>query len=273
MESIILFLAFGAAGAGTWTVGRWVRARAAAMPRRTPREAAREALGRVGGAVPLVGRSSFEHWDERLLVAGQPAGITPVEFLGLKALGGVLLGALSLGWGIAWVIPAVVVGWFAPDLWIHDRIRAQRAEMLRGLPGFIDMVALAVAAGLDFNQAIARVLAHSRPGLLTFQFRQMFHEINLGSTRRQALEALARRVDVRELSIFTGALIQSDRIGTPLGDTLTTQAALMRDSRLRRAEKLGQEAPYKLLVPVVLFVFPATFIVLLGPVVLQLLNL
>jgi tight adherence protein C len=152
-----------------------------------------------------------------------------------------------------------------PALWLRDRAAARRAAILRALPYDVDLLTLAVEAGLDFAAALAKVVERGRKGPLEAELSIALKELKLGKTREEALRGLAFRVEVPAVTGFAQALLQADRMGTPLGNVLRTLSSQMRIERAQRAEKLANEAPVKLLFPLLAFIFPTLFLMLFGP--------
>jgi tight adherence protein C len=152
---------------------------------------------------------------------------------------------------------------------LHDRVRARHQAISRALPYGLDLLTLSVEAGLDFAAALAQVVEKGRSGPLADELSLVLKELKLGKTREEALRNLARRVDLPALNSFVQALVHADRMGTPLGRVLRILSTQLRVERTHRAEKLANEAPVKLLLPLVLFIFPTLFLMLFGPLLHQ----
>ncbi|MBD0349196.1 MAG: type II secretion system F family protein, partial [Thermoleophilia bacterium] len=224
-------------------------------------------------ALRLNPRSSREAIALKLLGAGLNRRLSPSGYLALKAgfgIGGVLLGVLvgaSTGRaGLALLLAPLFafVGFRGPD-YVVSMIARRRREAIRAeLPDALDLLAVSVEAGLGFDAAIAKLNEHM-DGPLSEEFGLTLNEMRIGEGRSDALKRLSERVDAPELSSFTRAIVQADQLGTSLGRILRVQAA---DTRLRRqaaAEEKAMKAPIKMLFPTVLFIFPAMFLVILGP--------
>jgi tight adherence protein C len=217
-------------------------------------------------------------WAEhRLRSAAYPEGVTADELLGLIALGacvGVLFGLvlnLRLQFGPV-ILLTLVFGIYLPVLWVRGRIRRRQEDIRRSLPYALDLLTLSVEAGLDFTQAMTRIVKKLGAGPLAAELGQTVRDIHLGRTRVQALRDLSRRVDLSELNSIAGALIQADELGSSLGPILRIQADQLRIRRSQAAEKLAMEAPVKILLPLILFIFPTIFIMIFGPIALKLLR-
>ena len=141
--------------------------------------------------------------------------------------------------------------------------------MVRALPYNLDLLTLSVEAGLDFAAALGKVVDKGRKGPLCDELSITLKELRLGKTRDEALRNLAARVELQSLTGFVQALVQADRMGTPLGKILRILSTQMRVERTQRAEKLANEAPVKLLVPLIGCIFPTIFLMLFGPIAYQ----
>ncbi len=214
----------------------------------------------------------------QLTRAGEPHMLTPEEFVAFQELGAIafLLMALfftvAVAMSILWWPFFVLLGFFMPWIWLRDRVTVRIQLITRALPFDIDLLTLAVGAGLDFTAAIGKVVEKGRDGPLEEEFSLMLRTLKLGKTREEALKAMAERVGLQSLTSFVGALVQADQMGTSLGKILRIQSTQLRHERTQRAEKLANEAPVKLLFPLLAFIFPTVFLILFGPIVYQALN-
>ena len=217
-------------------------------------------------------RTSMESISLKLLGAGLGRRVSPTGFLAAKgslAGGGLLLGTMfssmaGSATGLFFTFVLAFAGFFAPDYFVSMKARSRRERIKADLPDALDLLAVSVEAGLGFDGAIAKLTEHME-GPLAEEFGLTLGEMRIGESRQDALKRLSDRADTPELSSFTRAIIQADQLGTSLGRILRVQAA---DSRLRRqaaAEERAMKAPIKMLFPTVLFIFPAIFLVILGP--------
>jgi tight adherence protein C len=219
---------------------------------------------------------SLERTQLRLMAAGM-GGVSPRAFLaakGLLAAGGLVLGVLL------WVVTGGMTGFFLllalvaggyvfPGYFVGGRARKRRDEMQRSLPDALDLLAVTVEAGLGFDAAIMKLTEHMR-GPLIDEFAIALGETRVGQSRHDALTKMAVRVDAPEVAAFVRAIIQADQLGTALAKTLRVQAVDARLKRQASAEERAMKAPIKMLFPTVLFIFPAMFIVILGPAMINL---
>lgn len=157
----------------------------------------------------------------------------------------------------------------APGLWLRRVLKKRHAEIFRDLPFVLDLLTLSVEAGMDFVGALQRNCAGRRMSPLNEELLRVICEVQLGRTRKEALSAMAERVGQSDLKAFAAALIQAEELGVAIGPVLRIQSEQMRSRRFDRAEKCANEAPVKMLFPLMLCIFPAVFIVLLGPVLMQ----
>lgn len=188
----------------------------------------------------------------------------------LIVLAGVLAGA-DPARIVVWIVLAAVVGFFVPDLTIARRADARQAQIRRDLPETLDLLAIAVQAGLGLEAAI-ELVTRRIPGPLGDEVHRMLQEIQLGASRREALHALRERTAVSELSAFALALAQADELGTPLAEVLRAQASEMRMLRRQRAREQAAKTPVKLLFPLLIGIFPAMFVVIVGPAVISIVE-
>ena len=214
----------------------------------------------------------------RLLdVAGNPVGMTVERLLGFKGAGllvGGLLGMLYGGVSLKGVLVGAIggaLGFVVPDLLIYN-MGAKRQEVLRrGLADALDMLTVCVEAGQGFDASILHV-ARSIEGPVAGEFARVLAEIQIGKSRGEAFASLASRTKVAEIRTFVTALVQADRLGLPIGNVLREQSKQMRLIRRQRAEEKAQKVPIKILFPMLLCIFPALFIVIIGPGAIRMIN-
>ena len=223
-------------------------------------------------------KTTVEGVSTRLLAAGLGRTISPTAFLAFKsglALVGIFLGvlfggALASAGGVLFCSVAFAgLGFIAPDFFVSAKARSRKDSIRAELPDALDLMAVSVEAGMGFDGAISKLTEHMH-GPLADEFALTLSEIRIGEGRSDALKKLASRTDTPELNSFVRSIIQADQLGISLGRILRVQAT---DSRLKRqaaAEEKAMKAPIKMLFPTVLFIFPAMFLVILGPAMLNL---
>jgi len=226
--------------------------------------------------VRLMPRTTRDTVRQRLLHAGLAPRVTPDHFLGAKgllaALGGVfglVIGAaVSPSLAILFPIAIGALGYVTPDLIVNGRVATRRERVLLALPDALDLLAVCVEAGLGFDAALAK-LTEYMDGPLIDEFALTLNEMRIGESRTEALRRMATRVGVPEFTAFVRSIVQADRLGTSIGSILRVQSA---DARVRRhlaAEEKAMKAPIKMLFPTLIFIFPAMFIVILGPALIN----
>lgn len=223
---------------------------------------------------------SYEAWlDKQLAGAGRPKQWPLARILMIKpllAFGGAILGLLvfmgapSAGrFAIAVVI--VALAYFIPDLLIRNRAQKRREEIRLELPNALDQMLISVQAGLGFESAMGRAGENGR-GPLADELIRTLQDIQVGRSRKEAYLALAERVDVPSVRTFVRAVVQADTYGIAIAGVLKTQAKDMRIKRRQLAEEHAMKMPVKMLFPLIFFILPTLFIVLLGPAVLQIMS-
>ena len=232
----------------------------------------RPALARiVRAASHLAPRRNVEQLRRALIVAGDPYGLTVVDFLGVKVLTALLAAYLafilpvprkSLALLFAPILGAI--GFYVPNIWLRLRISARKAEISKALPDALDMLTVCVHAGLSLDSAFQKI-SEKWQNALAQEFGRTLSEIRIGVSRHEALRNMAQRIDVPDVANFVAVLIQADRLGLSIGKTLEAQAEQLRMLRRQRAEEKARQAPIKMLFPLVFLIFPALFAVILGP--------
>jgi tight adherence protein C len=219
-----------------------------------------------------------EALQDKINLAGRPFNLTPGGLLTLQLVA--LLVLTAAGFGISTLMglsgsmlfagPAGggVLGYLIPSIWLSRKVKARQKEIRVALPNALDLLTISVEAGLGFDAAITRV-TEKYHNALALEFTQVLNEARLGRPRLEALEDMARRNNVDELSNFIQAIVQSDQLGVGIAQVLRIQSEEMRRRRRQHAEEMGAKAALKMLFPMVGCIFPALFIVLLGPAGIQ----
>jgi tight adherence protein C len=242
---------------------------------------AERAISPVMGHLTKLGRrftpvGYIEQVRQKHVLAGMPGELAVDRFMAIRVVGVVMIpvsfymiypmGMLGLtgklqfaAWGM--VSMAFFLG---PDARLNRQVEARQTDILRQLPDILDMLVIAVEAGLGFEQALDRTL-RSVPGALSDEFTRMIAETRAGATRSEAMKAMEARIDVLEVRQFVLAVLQADTFGVSIGRVLRTQAEEMRVKRRQLAQEKAQKAPVKMLIPMVFCVFPALFVIILGP--------
>lgn len=163
------------------------------------------------------------------------------------------------------------VGVYFPFFWLKRLIRQRQKAILQSMPDVLDLLCVSVQAGLGFDGALGKVTAKLK-GPLIDEFERLLQELRMGVTRRQALTRLARRCGIQEMQLFTAAIIQADKLGVGMAQTLEIQSGNMREARRQRAKEEAAKLPVKILFPTMIFIFPVMFVVVLGPAIVSLIN-
>lgn len=163
------------------------------------------------------------------------------------------------------------VGAYLPFFWIKRLIAKRHKAILQSMPDVLDLLCVSVQAGLGFDGALGKVTAKLK-GPLIEEFERLLQELRMGVTRRQALTRLAKRCGIQEMQLFTAAIIQADKLGVGMAQTLEIQSGNMREARRQRAKEEAAKLPVKILFPTMIFIFPVMFVVVLGPAIVSLIN-
>lgn len=225
-------------------------------------------------------KQSAERLRRNLQMAGNPGGITPVMFVGLRVVLALVLGVIislltfrtmALPQALMYSAIGFALGYMLPVIWLGRRITARKKAITKALPDALDLLCISVEAGLAFDLALQRV-TDKWDDELSREFKRVLKDMQLGRTRREALKDLAERTGVDDVQTFTAAVIQADQLGVSMAKILRIQSDQMRVRRRQRAEELAQQAPIKMLFPMVFLIFPALFVVILGPAVPRIIS-
>jgi len=162
----------------------------------------------------------------------------------------------------------LVLGWMFPRTWLKGKVRARQKSIIRALPDALDLVTTCVEAGLGLDAALARV-ADKTEGPFAAELSRMLRDVAMGKLRREAMTEMEERIGVDELTNFINSVIQAEQLGVGIAQVLRVQSDQLRTKRRQRAERSAHEAPIKMLFPLVLFIFPAFLIIILGPAVIR----
>ena len=240
-------------------------------------------LEKLGGASEPKEEKAVSDLKKSLIRAGLRSQRAPKVFLGAKAFGGIVL---LLGFAILhqWLLPLIsstltlglyvgsaLIGFYAPNVWLRVKTTQRKEKILKGFPSALDLMVVCVEAGLGLDATIKRVgqeikLAHVE---LFEEFQILELELRSGQTRRVALRNLSERTDLDEIKSLVALLIQTDRFGTSLAQALRVHSDSMRWNRRQKAEEKAAKLPVKLLFPLIMFIFPNLFVVILGPALIQ----
>ena len=247
----------------------------------------RPLAARMSGRMSRMASSSFsDRTEKRLAMAGNPGELRVADWLGIKAIGAAIGGILFfflfgvvgiLGFpfpvGYLLAIVGLLFGYTIPEFWLGGRVKKRQKAILLMIPDTLDLLTISVRAGLGFDAALGKVVEKLK-GPLSEEFRRALAEIRVGKARRDSLRDIVPRTEVPPLTNFIGAIIQAEQLGVSISKVLQVQSEQLRIERRQRAEEQAAKAPIKMLFPLVGCIFPALFIVILGPaIILIVLNL
>ncbi len=222
---------------------------------------------------PSKSRAAAEH---KLDLAGRPNNWGATEFFGLRVFVALVLGvfifllaSISSTWFNTILFGGIAggLGFFMPLLWLTSKIRQRQTEIIKTLPDAMDLLTITVEAGMGFDGAMQKV-AQKWDNHLSKGFTKVVQEMRLGILRREALKNMDISMEVPDVTTFVAAIIQAEQLGVSIAKILRIQSEQMRVKRRQRAEEMANKAPVKMLFPMVFLIFPALFIILLGPAVL-----
>lgn len=232
----------------------------------------------------LLGRftpSGFLDQTEKKLARAGWHKADPIAYLGMKSLvvfvlfslaaAAVFVSGAKLAGVLLYLVAIPSLGFFLPDVFVSSRAGRRKTEVQDTLPDFLDLLTVSVEAGLGFDQALQQA-GCKLSGALSAESNRLLQEMRLGKKRSEALRAMSDRVALPDLNSFCAALIQADQLGVSISDVLRVQSDSMRQKRRQRSEEQAMKAPLKMLFPLVFFIFPALFIILLGPAFISIME-
>jgi len=219
----------------------------------------------------------LENTERTLQKTGVGYVVTAEQFIAIRVLSAIFFLLLSLlvdtataldVWPIVHLI-APFAGFLFPTVWLIDNRRRRESAVIRAMPVYLDFITMAVEAGLNLQGALAQAMEKAPPGPLRNEFAIVLRDLRSGLSRADALRRMAERLDIKEVTGFVSSMIQAERMGSSLAAVLRVQAEQRRNERFTRAEKVAMEAPVKLVFPLIVFIFPVTFIILGFPIVMK----
>jgi tight adherence protein C len=224
----------------------------------------------------------LEQTRHQIELAGMAGSMEPTTFFALRIGATIGLGLMAFlvffvlspnrdPNALLYTIGGAALGYFFPVLWIRSKISKRQDGILKALPDALDLLTICVEAGLGFDQAMGKVY-EKWDNDLAIAFGRVLREIQLGKMRREALRDMSDRMEVPDVTSFTAAVIQADQLGVSMTKILRVQSDQMRVKRRQRAQEKAHQAPVKMMIPMVLLIFPSLWIVLLGPALIFLLE-
>ena len=226
----------------------------------------------------ITGADKAERIRRHLDLAGNPRGWTVDRVVSLKVTAAVVIPLLGVAYasliGVSFrtilliAVAGLLIGFFAPDVYLYNTAVKRAEEIRKTLADAVDLLTISVEAGLGFDAAVQHV-ARNTTGPLAEEFARVLREMQLGKGRSEALRSMAERSSVDELHAFTSAMVQADAFGISIGQVLRVQSDEMRLKRRQYAEEKAQKVPVKIMIPLILFILPCLFVVVMGPAVLN----
>ncbi|MPM80352.1 hypothetical protein SDC9_127399 [bioreactor metagenome] len=224
---------------------------------------------------PLAADKGCAAWREmiapRLWMAGLGEVLTPTDFIALRfvfLVVAVLLAGVGMfaAYAPVWMLLALLIALF-PGMWVGSEIKKRHLAIMKALPNVLDLLTLSVESGRDLLSALRDILARRKPDPLGEELTRAFQEIQFGRKRTEALRAMAQRVRQTDLTAVVNALVQAEELGVSISQILRIQSDMQRNKRFSLAEKLANEASVKIIIPIILCILPAVFLILIGPFV------
>lgn len=219
--------------------------------------------------------------EDKIIRAGNPSRLAVKDWINMQAIVVVGLPVVTIlicrSFGsstsqmVIFLLAEVVLGLAMPGFILGKLIKKRQKVILDSLPDVIDLLTVSVEAGLGFDGALLKVI-DKKPGPLAFEFDKVLQEIKVGRQKKDALKDMVMRVGLQDFTAFIGAVIQADQFGVGIANVLRIQAEQMRLKRRQRAQERAMKVPVKMLIPMVVFIFPTLFIVILGPVIIQIIE-
>lgn len=214
--------------------------------------------------------------EDRLEKTGVNYLLTAEQFVGLRITSAIfqMLGAIVImdvmqEHDLIWPLVGLVFGYFFPEIWLNDTHKRRKQDVIKALPVYLDFITMSVEAGLNFTGAMNQAIAKAPRGALHNEFSIVMRDVRSGFARAEALKRMSDRLGIQEINAFVRSVVQAEKMGSSLKKTLQIQSEQRRNERFQRAEKMAMEAPIKLVGPLILFIFPVTFIVLGFPIVMK----
>lgn len=232
--------------------------------------------------IRLAPKEMISNLENKIIMAGRPRDwdvnhwlvMEAALVLGLPVL--ILLTYIQLRIDIKSIIlvagSAALIGLLFPNMSLNNKIRKRQSEVMKTLPDIMDLLTVSVEAGLSFDSALSKV-AEKMPGTLAKEFEVVLQEMKVGKSKKDALYQMSDRIGIQDFRSFVSAVVQAEQLGVSLGKVLRIQSEQIRNNRKQIIQQKAMKAPVKMLIPMVVFIFPTIFIVILGPVVINLIDM
>lgn len=221
----------------------------------------------------------LEETEKKITHSGVSYLLNAEQFIALRIISAIIAPLLALfvmvclnNFQPIWFVFMPILGFMFPSIWLSDTRKKRDNAVIRTLPVYLDFITMCVEAGLNLQGALGQAMEKAPPGPLRNEFAVVLRDLRSGLSRADSLRRMAERLDIQEITSFVSSIIQAEKMGASLATVLRVQSDQRRNERFQRAEKLAMEAPIKLVGPLIMFIFPVTFIVLGFPIVMKFLG-
>ncbi len=218
----------------------------------------------------------LENAEKKITQSGVGYLLNAEQFIALRIISAIIAPALALfvmvcldNFQPIWFVLMPILGFMFPIIWLSDSRKRRNDNVIRTLPVYLDFITMCVEGGLNLQGALGQAMEKAPPGPLRNEFAIVLRDLRSGLSRADSLRRMAERLDISEITSFVSSIIQAEKMGASLATVLRVQSEQRRDERFQRAEKMAMEAPVKLVAPLIMFIFPVTFIVLGFPIVMK----
>ncbi|RCL44968.1 MAG: type II secretion system F family protein [Candidatus Thioglobus sp.] len=219
--------------------------------------------------------------EKKLQTTGVSYILTAEQFVALRFVAAmitlllsiIIIAALNPSGALLILSLAALGGYMFPLVWLSDTRKRREIAVIRALPVFLDFTTMAVEAGLNLSGALQQAMIKGPDSPLRNEFAIVMRDLRSGVTRSEALKRMAQRLDIADINTFVNAMVQAEKMGSSMATALRIQSEQRRTERFQRAEKVAMEAPVKLIFPLIMFIFPVTFIVLGFPIAMKFLDM
>lgn len=218
----------------------------------------------------------LENTEKKITHSGVSYLMTAEQFIAMRIISAMIAPLFALfimfclkNFQPIWLVITPLLGFMLPNIWLSDVRKRRDNAVIRTLPVYLDFITMCVEGGLNLQGALGQAMEKASPGPLRNEFAIVLRDLRAGLSRADSLRRMAERLDIQEITSFVSSIIQAEKMGASLANVLRVQSEQRRGERFQRAEKQAMEAPVKLVFPLVVFIFPITFIILLFPIAMK----
>lgn len=218
----------------------------------------------------------LENTEKKITHSGVSYLLTAEQFIALRIISAMIAPLFALfimfclkNFQPIWLVITPLLGFMLPNIWLSDVRKKRDNAVIRTLPVYLDFITMCVEGGLNLQGALGQAMEKASPGPLRNEFAVVLRDLRSGLSRADSLRRMAERLDIQEITSFVSSIVQAEKMGASLANVLRVQSEQRRSERFQRAEKQAMEAPVKLVFPLVVFIFPITFIILLFPIAMK----